>query len=144
MARQRHLANGGCAQNAAVRRVQRLAIQQEQRHAGLVVDNVIDGRRDAQQVLAPDPSDRLELPMRAGHPVGPKGILAVTDTPYSPAYFGIGVPENDSDWRDAVNYGLHDLWNTGDFHTIHEKWFGEKSMCPIPRGENRMEPFVEG
>jgi len=82
--------------------------------------------------------------MRAGHKVGPGGILAVTETPYSPAYFGIGVPEDDSDWRDAVNYALHDLWTSGEFNRIHETWFGAESMCPMPLGDNRMEPFVDG
>ena len=82
--------------------------------------------------------------MRAGHQVGPDGMIAVTATPYSPAYFGIGVPENDSDWRDTLNYCLHDLWSSGEFHRIHDEWFGAQSMCPIPIGENRMEPFVRG
>ncbi len=82
--------------------------------------------------------------MRGGHQVGPTGILAVTATPYSPAYFGIGVPENDSDWRDVVNYALHDLWDSGEFMTIYEKWFGADSMCPVPLAGNRMEPFVKG
>jgi polar amino acid transport system substrate-binding protein len=82
--------------------------------------------------------------MLAGHKVDPKGALVVTDTPYSPTYFGIGVPENDSRWRDTLNYCLHDLWLSGEFHTIYDKWFGPNSMTPIPLGNNHMEPFVEG
>ncbi len=75
---------------------------------------------------------------------GVGGVLAATDTPYSPAYFGIGVPENDSRWRDALNYALHDLWLSGEYQTIYSKWFGPSSMCPIPLGDHRMEPFVKG
>jgi polar amino acid transport system substrate-binding protein len=68
----------------------------------------------------------------------------VSQTPYSPAFFGVGVPENDSDWRDALNYCLHDLWTSGEFMKIYDKWFGPASMCPIPIGDYRMEPFVNG
>ncbi len=102
-----------------------------------LVDGQIDGFTDDNSII-------INTAMRAGHKVGPQGILAVTETPYSPAYFGIGVPEDDSDWRDAINYCLHDMWDSGEFHSIYEKWFGADSMCPLPLGENRMEPFVKG
>ena len=102
-----------------------------------LVDGQIDGFTDDNSII-------INTAMRAGFKVGPDGILRVTDTPYSPAFFGIGVPENDSDWRDVLNYCLHDLWNSGEFEQIHEKWFGKNSMCPIPMGNNAMEPFVSG
>ena len=102
-----------------------------------LVDGQIDGFTDDNSII-------INTAMKMNYKVGPKGILAVTKTPYSPAYFGIGVPENDSDWRDVVNYALHDLWNSGEFQTIYNKWFGEDSMCPIPLGDHGMEPFVEG
>ncbi|MDP6636069.1 MAG: transporter substrate-binding domain-containing protein [Phycisphaerae bacterium] len=60
------------------------------------------------------------------------------------AYFGIGVRENDSDWRDTLNYCLHDLWTSGAFQKIYNKWFGPDSMCPVPLQGRRMEPFVKG
>ncbi len=97
----------------------------------------IDGFTDDNSII-------INTAVRAGHKVGPDGRFAVTDTHYSPAYFGICVPENDSDWRDTLNYCLHDLWNTGEFLKIYEKWFGENSICPIPIGENRIKPFVKG
>lgn len=102
-----------------------------------LVDSLIDGFTD-------DNSITINTAIRAGYKVGNGGILAVTKTAYSPAYFGIGVRENDSDWRDMLNYCLHDLWNSEEFHRIHEKWFGPESTCPMPLGKNRMEPFVEG
>ena len=37
--------------------------------------------------------------------------------------FGIGVPENDSDWRDTVNLALQDLWTSGEYSVIYDKWF---------------------
>jgi polar amino acid transport system substrate-binding protein len=102
-----------------------------------LVDGQIDGFTDDNSII-------INTAMRGGHKVGPGGILAVTKTPYSPAYFGIGVPENDSDWRDTLNYCLHDLWISGEFAEIHDRWFGPESMCPIPLAGNRMEPFVGG
>lgn len=115
-------------------------IKQFDNHAAgiqALVDGQVDGFTDDNSII-------INTAMKMKHKVGPKGILAVTKTPYSPAYFGIGVPENDSDWRDAVNYSLHDLWNSGEFHKIYNKWFGENSMCPIPLGLHKMEPFVKG
>ncbi len=115
-------------------------IKQFDNHAAGIkglVDGQVDGFTDDNSII-------INTAMKMNFKVGPKGILAVTATPYSPAYFGIGVPENDSDWRDAVNYSLHDLWKSGEFQKIYDKWFGEKSMCPLPLGKNRMEPFVKG
>jgi polar amino acid transport system substrate-binding protein len=102
-----------------------------------LVNGQIDGFTDDNSII-------IYTAMKAGHKVGLDGILAVTTAVYSPAYFGIGISENDSDWRDILNYCLHDLWNSGEFFTIYEKWFGKNSMCPIPIDDNKMEPFVVG
>jgi polar amino acid transport system substrate-binding protein len=102
-----------------------------------LMDGQIDGFTDDNSII-------INTAMLAGHKVGPDGVLAVTDTSYSPTLFGIGVPENDSKWRDTLNYCLHDLWLSGEFQAIYEKWFGPNSMCPIPLGTHKMEPFVKG
>jgi len=102
-----------------------------------LIDGQIDGFTDDNSII-------VSTAMLAGHKVGPGEGLAITDTPYSPAQYGIGVPENDSRWRDTLNYCLHDLWESGEFLEIYEKWFGPKSMCPIPLGDHRMDPFVKG
>jgi polar amino acid transport system substrate-binding protein len=102
-----------------------------------LVDGQIDGFTDDNSII-------INTAMRAGNKVGPNGNLMVTKTPYSPAFFGIGIPENDSDWRDVINYCLHDLWDSGKFQEIYNKWFGPDSMCPIPLDEHTMEPFVAG
>lgn len=102
-----------------------------------LVDGQIDGFTDDNSII-------VNTATKAGYKVGAGGILAVTQTPYSPAYFGIGVPENDSDWRDTLNYCLHDLWESGEFQEIYRKWFGPDSMCPIPLADNKMTPFVKG
>lgn len=102
-----------------------------------LVDGQIAGFTDDNSII-------INTAVMAGHRVGPGGSLAVTATPYSPAYFGIGVRENDSDWRDMLNYSLHDLWTSGEFQQIYDEWFGPGSNCPIPLGDRHMEPFVEG
>ena len=102
-----------------------------------VLDGQIDGFTDDDSII-------VNTAMKSGHKVGPGGDLAVTSTPYSPAYFGIGVPQDDSRWRDVLNYCLHDLWSAGQYQAIHQKWFGPDSMCPMPLGNHQMEPFVKG
>ena len=54
---------------------------------------------------------------------------------HNPVQFGIGVPNNDSAWRDAVNYALQDLWKSGEFEEIYAGWFeGEDAMIQLPLG----------
>ncbi len=50
----------------------------------------------------------------------------------SPEPYGLGVPENDSDFRDAVNRTLVDLWNSGEYLKIYNKWFGPDSKYYLP------------
>lgn len=102
-----------------------------------LVDEQIDGFTDDNSIIT-------NTAVKAGFDVGPGGVLDVTRTPYSPAYFAIGVRENDSDWRDALNYSLHDLWTSGEFLDLYDKWFGPDSMCPIKLGQHHMEPYVDG
>jgi polar amino acid transport system substrate-binding protein len=56
--------------------------------------------------------------------------------------FGIGLPENDSTWRDQVNYALQDLWKSGVYQGIYEKWFtGPQAAVPLPlSGEMEIWP----
>lgn len=53
---------------------------------------------------------------------------------HNPVQFGIGVPVNDSLWRDQVNYALQELWKDGRFQTIYDKWFGPGSDFERPIG----------
>ena len=46
--------------------------------------------------------------------------------------YGIGLPENDSDFRDLVNRTLVDLWNSGEYQKIYNKWFGPDSKYYLP------------
>jgi polar amino acid transport system substrate-binding protein len=53
---------------------------------------------------------------------------------HNPVQFGIGLPENDSKWRDAVNIVLQELWKKGIYHQIYEKWFGPEAEIKLPLG----------
>lgn len=53
---------------------------------------------------------------------------------FNPVQFGIGVPVNDSKWRDAVNYALQEMWKDGTFRQIYDKWLGPEAAVPMPLG----------
>jgi len=54
---------------------------------------------------------------------------------FNPVQFGIGLPENDSSWRDQVNYALQELWKNGTYQQIYEKWFvGPEAVVKLPLG----------
>lgn len=43
---------------------------------------------------------------------------------FSEEPFGIGVRQGDSVLRDRINFVIQELWETGEYHAIYEKWFG--------------------
>jgi polar amino acid transport system substrate-binding protein len=51
---------------------------------------------------------------------------------HNPVQFGIGLPVNDSTWRDQVNYALQELWKDGTYMALYEKWFGPGAEIEIP------------
>ena len=54
---------------------------------------------------------------------------------HNPVQFGIGVPVDDSQWRDAVNIALQELWQDGSYHEIYERWFvGPDRIIDLPLG----------
>ena len=50
----------------------------------------------------------------------------------APEPYGLGVPENDSDFRDYVNLSLNEMWKTGEYQKIYDKWFGPDSKYYLP------------
>jgi polar amino acid transport system substrate-binding protein len=52
----------------------------------------------------------------------------------NPVQFGVGLPVNDSEWRDAVNYALQDIWRDGTYHQIYDRWLGEGAAVTLPLG----------
>jgi len=54
---------------------------------------------------------------------------------HNPVQFGIGVPVNDSLWRDQVNYALQELWKDGTYAEIYDRWFvGPDKILDLPLG----------
>ncbi len=54
---------------------------------------------------------------------------------HNPVQFGIGVPVNDSEWRDQVNYALQELWKDGTYQEIYDRWFvGPDRILDLPLG----------
>jgi polar amino acid transport system substrate-binding protein len=56
---------------------------------------------------------------------------------------GIGVRENDSKMKDAVNFALQDIFASGEYNKIYSKWFGPDSNTPVPI-QNRVEVWPNG
>lgn len=79
------------------------------------------------KVQAVTTDSTILLGLKAGNPdyeiVGP----AFSAEPYA-----IGVRENDSKWRDTINFTLQDMWRDGNYKKVYEKWFGEGSKYELP------------
>jgi polar amino acid transport system substrate-binding protein len=61
---------------------------------------------------------------------------------HNPVQYGLGLPENDSEWRDAVNLALQELWKDGTYEQIYNKWFGPGAEIEFPLG-GQMEIWPE-
>ncbi|PIE57365.1 MAG: amino acid ABC transporter substrate-binding protein [Desulfobulbus propionicus] len=55
----------------------------------------------------------------------------ISDEPY-----GVGLPQDDSAWRDAINFAIQDIWKDGTYMKIYNKWFGPDSETPFPMTES--------
>lgn len=49
--------------------------------------------------------------------------------------YGIGLPENDSALRDAVNFAIQDIWQDGTYMKIYNKWYGSDTPYYFPMTE---------
>ena len=54
----------------------------------------------------------------------------ISDEPY-----GIGLPQDDSKWRDAINFSLQDMWTDGTYMKIYNKWYGPDTPYAFPMTE---------
>jgi polar amino acid transport system substrate-binding protein len=53
---------------------------------------------------------------------------------HNPVQFGIGVPEDDSRWRDRLNIALQEIWKDGTYASIYERWFeGPDRIIDLPQ-----------
>lgn len=54
---------------------------------------------------------------------------------FSDEPYGIGLPENDSAWRDLINFTLQDMWKDGTYKKIYNKWYGPDTPYYFPLTE---------
>lgn len=54
---------------------------------------------------------------------------------FSDEPYGIGLPEDDSKLRDAVNFTLQDMWKDGTYMEIYNKWYGPDTPYYFPMTE---------
>jgi polar amino acid transport system substrate-binding protein len=54
---------------------------------------------------------------------------------FSDEPYGIGLPEDDSKWRDAVNFAIQDMWADGTYKKIYDKWYGPNTPYYFPLTE---------
>lgn len=60
--------------------------------------------------------------------------LELLSAGFNPVQFGIGVPENDSETRDTINYILQDIWLDGTYMDIYTHWLGPDAEITFPLG----------
>ena len=55
---------------------------------------------------------------------------------HNPVQFGVGVPENDSEWRDTVNIALQEVWLSGEYQESYDTWFidADSRIIDLPLG----------
>lgn len=67
--------------------------------------------------------------------------LEVLTEPIGVKLDGIGVREGDSALREAVDFALQDMFASGDWRRIYDRWFGPDSATPVPvQGELEVWP----
>jgi polar amino acid transport system substrate-binding protein len=49
--------------------------------------------------------------------------------------YGIGLPEDDSKFRDAINFAIQDIWKDGTYMEIYNKWYGPDTPYSFPMTE---------
>jgi polar amino acid transport system substrate-binding protein len=76
---------------------------------------------------APD-SDNYEILLKPGQ--------------YSGSEYGFGVRENDSKWRDEINFALQDMWVDGTWDRAFTKWLGADSILKLSKAQLEFQMTV--
>ena len=59
------------------------------------------------------------------------GAWELVGEPISAEPYGLGVVQNDSQFRNYINFFLMEMWETGQYKKIYDKWFGPDTKYPI-------------
>ena len=76
---------------------------------------------------------RIASKLRASSPK-PDDYVIVGDS-LGGGDYAIGVRENDSRWRDALNFTLQDIWKDGTWDKIYDKWIGPGTKLNLKKDE---------
>ncbi|HVO90389.1 MAG TPA: transporter substrate-binding domain-containing protein [Casimicrobiaceae bacterium] len=60
-------------------------------------------------------------------------VLLGKEGTYGGGPYGLGMRENDSKWRDAVNYALQDIWMDGTWDKLFNKWVGPNTKLQLTK-----------
>jgi polar amino acid transport system substrate-binding protein len=60
--------------------------------------------------------------------------LVLLSEGFNPVQYGVGLPENDSEWRDTINYILQDIWTDGTYFEMYDRWLGPDAEVQLPLG----------
>ena len=74
---------------------------------------------------------------------GDDELIVLTDSYVGVKQDGLGIVENDSRMRDALNHALQEIERSGRYAKIYDKWFGPGSGTPIPQVQ-RIELWPNG
>jgi polar amino acid transport system substrate-binding protein len=58
--------------------------------------------------------------------------LTIVGKLYTVEPYGMGVRQNDSKWRNAINQAFLEVWDSRRYHEIYHKWFGQAPEFEIP------------
>jgi polar amino acid transport system substrate-binding protein len=102
-----------------------------------VVDFSIDYFFSPQTLLVKANSGIHNVADMAGKRAGAKNprefVLLGKEGTYGGGPYGLGVRENDSKWRDAVNFALQDLWVDGTWDKLFNKWVGPNTKLQLTK-----------
>ncbi|MCB9495100.1 MAG: ABC transporter substrate-binding protein [Desulfobacteraceae bacterium] len=70
-----------------------------------------------------------------GYAAKKPGAFELVGDFFSDEPYGIGLPEDDSKWRDAVNFAIQDIWKDGTYMEIYNKWYGPDTQYYFPMTE---------
>jgi polar amino acid transport system substrate-binding protein len=60
-------------------------------------------------------------------------VLLGKEGTYGGGPYGLGVRENDSKWRDTINFTLQDLWLDGTWDKLFNKWVGPNTKLQLTK-----------
>lgn len=69
-------------------------------------------------------------------------LLFNEEAVYGGGEYGLGVRENDSDWRDEINFMLQDMWKDGTWDEIFNKWLGPDTDMDLTKEQLGFEMTV--